>query len=237
MTKYQFKLSGITSLMMHADNINGQDMVKSFLAEQKAKKNKGGNTESASDRWPAWTWTTYVYHDGDNVAMPISNLIRSLSEAGKQIGKGKSNLKETVMTSIIIDGSGPDEEYLDFKCSHPGSSELKKVPVSEIEKLALDEKATFEDHVKLAKKLGFELDVRRACLNRNSKVIRVRPKFRNWQVSGTLSVSDDNAISESDLGSLFEIAGNREGLGDWRPSSPKSPGKFGQFRSEVQKIG
>lgn len=233
MSKYRFTLSGITSLLMHADNVNGQELVKEFLRIQNGKKQM---LESASDRFPAWTWTTYVYHDGTQIVFPVPALLRCLSEAGKQIPRKKSNLKETVMTSLSIEGLDPDGEFLELKCGPTGAAKLNTVSLQPIMDLTANEKATFLDHANLAKKLGFELDVRRACLNKSTKPIRVRPRFRQWEITGVVAVTDDKAISHDELVSLFEIAGSREGLGDWRPSSPKSPGRFGMFKANLVKI-
>jgi hypothetical protein len=57
---------------------------------------------------------------------------------------------------------------------------------------------------------------------------RYRPYFRRW--TATIPVElDVGALDVSTLETIFRAAGKAVGLGDWRPSSPKNPGKFGRF--------
>lgn len=57
---------------------------------------------------------------------------------------------------------------------------------------------------------------------------RYRPYFRQW--SATLPVEiDTSAIDTATLTAVFKATGRNVGLGDWRPSSPKNPGKYGRF--------
>jgi hypothetical protein len=46
----------------------------------------------------------------------------------------------------------------------------------------------------------------------------------------------DEMITEQILKTIFDAAGRYIGLSDWRPKSPKSPGQFGLFTSEVHII-
>jgi len=62
----------------------------------------------------------------------------------------------------------------------------------------------------------------RAPVNINSsKVMRTRPRFNNWHVTVNV-VFIPSLLNRSEVLEFFEIAGFREGLGDWRP-------KFGKF--------
>jgi hypothetical protein len=54
-----------------------------------------------------------------------------------------------------------------------------------------------------------------------SKVMRTRPRFNNWHVTVNV-VFIPSLLNRSEVLEFFEIAGFREGLGDWRP-------KFGKF--------
>jgi hypothetical protein len=54
-----------------------------------------------------------------------------------------------------------------------------------------------------------------------SKVMRTRPRFNNWHVTIKV-VFIPSLLNRSEVREFFEIAGFREGLGDWRP-------KFGKF--------
>jgi hypothetical protein len=78
------------------------------------------------------------------------------------------------------------------------------------------------------------LFVKRARIG-NAKHVRVRPRFDSWSVSGTLTVLDDS-ITTDVLERILTHAGAYAGVGDWRPSSPKSPGPFGRFTSTVKEV-
>jgi len=67
----------------------------------------------------------------------------------------------------------------------------------------------------------------------------VRPRFRNWQITCTLTVLDEegSGLTKDVLEKIFQQAGTYCGLGDWRPSSPKSPGTFGTFTATLEVIG
>ena len=51
--------------------------------------------------------------------------------------------------------------------------------------------------------------------------MRTRPRFNNWHVIVNV-VFVPSLLNRSEVLEFFEIAGFREGLGDWRP-------KFGKF--------
>jgi len=57
-----------------------------------------------------------------------------------------------------------------------------------------------------------------------------RPVFPKWQI--TFSVEfNRRVVSLEQLAGLFNAAGFGVGIGDWRPSAPKSAsGNFGRFR-------
>ncbi len=108
----------------------------------------------------------------------------------------------------------------------------KPIPNSAIEEVA--RKKDFSDHEAISIAMGFELFVKRAPVGQ-SKHVRVRPRFNNWKIVGTLVVGMDE-ISNDVLAKLFELAGNFAGLCDWRPSSPKSPGSFGRFETTLTPV-
>jgi hypothetical protein len=107
-------------------------------------------------------------------------------------------------------------------------SEIKTAAI-----MALKNDNDFEKHIELSKLLGFELFVKRARIG-TSKHIRVRPRFKNWSASGTLTVVDQQITKEM-LQTILTFAGSYCGIGDWRPSSP-TPGQFGRFIAEVKEI-
>jgi hypothetical protein len=99
---------------------------------------------------------------------------------------------------------------------------------------ALPPMSKFRDHVMHCRKLGFQLYAKRAPVGA-SKHVRVRPRFEKWEVTGRFKVSAaaQDSLDETMLSKLFVLAGEQSGLGDWRPSSPKSPGPFGQFKAAL----
>jgi hypothetical protein len=104
------------------------------------------------------------------------------------------------------------------------------VPLAEIAKLR---DKTFDQHVTAVEKLGFVLDIRRAVVG-TSKHVRVRPRFETWLLKGTLEVTEA-AITKPILDQLFDVAGARSGIGDWRPSAKRS-GTYGRFSAELRPI-
>jgi hypothetical protein len=215
--EYAFRLEGSTSLLMHADDVlNSDDLV----AWRRDPKNKSVSVPG-DDRSPAWTWQSYLYHDGTHIAIPQECLMASLRSAGaKMTLKGQTTFKALSQSALTI-GS----EYCEF------TNAGKQISVADILKLR---NRPFAEQVQGAREQGFDLHVKRAAVG-TAKHVRVRPKFSSWAVSGTIEVSDP-VITESVLSQMFEIAGRKAGLGDWRPSAPKSPGPYGMFSSQVRPL-
>lgn len=107
------------------------------------------------------------------------------------------------------------------------------VPVSELDRIA--KMKEFADHISAVEDLGFELLVKRAKIGA-SKHVRVRPMFRSWELRGSLTVLDPErtGLSREILRTILDQAGALCGIGDWRPSSPKSPGVFGRFSAVIE---
>ena len=57
---------------------------------------------------------------------------------------------------------------------------------------------------------------------------RYRPYFKVWFAQVAVEI-DTSALDRRKLETIFTATGLRVGLGDWRPSSPKNPGKYGRF--------
>jgi hypothetical protein len=57
---------------------------------------------------------------------------------------------------------------------------------------------------------------------------RYRPYFRQWSAVVPVEI-DPSALDASTTEAIFQSTGRSVGLGDWRPSSPKNPGKYGRF--------
>lgn len=226
-TTYEFTLTGLTALMMHFDDVEGADEVRAYIQNHgNQTKKKASGFGSGDDRFPAWSWTTYVYHDGKHVAMPSFNLMACLRMAGMKIPlKGNQTLKQLTQTAIR-----PASEFFTLQT---GDKLDKLVPIKPIQ-LLRESDAPFSAHKAAVAKMSFSLDVRRAGLKSGSKVVRVRPRFDNWRVSGRIEIVEQEMTDER-LETLFEIAGGKIGLGEWRPGG-KTPGVFGMFEAEVKQV-
>lgn len=221
MQQYQVTLTGLTPLLMHNDNLSFAEKVKAW---QKDPANKELSV-AGDDRSPAWTWVGHSYHDGKHFNMPADNLMTLLREGGaKVINKGKETFKKQTQAGIMIDGQGFDILVNDAL--------LPIQPFSEL--IGHNE---FADHLERAEEHGFELLVKRAKV-RQSKHVRVRPMFREWKAQGTFTVMDEelSGLTRPIIERILTQAGALVGLGDWRPSSPKSSGTFGRFQPEIEPI-
>lgn len=209
----KFVLKGVTPCLMHADDVMAADALTEW---RKDPKNKNLSVKG-DDRSPPWTWTTYLYSDGTHVTVPSDNLLVCLRVAGAGINlKGNKSFKSLTQSGLLI-----REEYLRFTNSG------KQLPLEKIAALADKDFKTQYDAVQ---KLGFRLDVRRARVG-DQKHIRVRPRFDKWELSGTLKVLSPEWTAPK-LKQLFELA-ESVGMLDWRPGSPKSPGKWGMFTAQL----
>lgn len=219
MKRYQITLTGERDLLLHHDNIDFSERVKKWQKDP-AKRSK---SVAGDDRSPAWTWIGCLYHDRNHLVIPSDNLMTVLREGAKRVSTGKrgGTFKSQSQSSILI-----NEE------SWPLLVNGKSVDWMEVVNLGDEE--DFEKHQTLAQELGFELFVKRAKIG-NSKHVRVRPRFQNWACSGTVTILDDT-IDKATLQMILDQAGRFAGLGDWRPSSPKSPGPFGTFTAKLEDL-
>lgn len=79
------------------------------------------------------------------------------------------------------------------------------------------------------------VDKRRGVLNNAGKSVAVaiiRPKFKNWQIKLTTAV-DTSIMSVEVVKKVFEAAGSKIGVGDFRPAKK---GPFGMFTVSDWKI-
>lgn len=216
MQRYEFKLIGASPLLVHADNVLAADEL------MKWRKEPGNKSISVpgDDRSPPWTWQTYLYSDGKHLSMLADAIMVALRFAGsKMTMKKQESFKSATQSGILI-----HQENL------PIIGAKGMIPVGSVAKLKAD---SFEDQLAAVEKLGFTLDIRRAVVGQ-SKHVRVRPRFNVWSLKGTLEVTEQ-AITEDVLEQLFDIAGTRSGIGDWRPSAKKS-GSYGRFSTELKAI-
>lgn len=215
--RYTIELNGETPLLLHHDNIPWSETMSKW------EKDPGNKADSVKgdDRSPAWRWIGCLYVEADTIVLPADNLMTMMREGGKRCptGKGKSTFKAQSQSGIIVDQSA-------------WPILIHEKPVSFTPIKALYAEKTFQRHADLANELGFELFVKRAVLNGGSKNVRVRPRFDNWAATGSVTVVDD-MITTDVLTNILQLAGAYAGLGDWRPSAPKSPGSFGKFTATV----
>lgn len=216
--KFNFKITGVSPLLVHADDVEKSDMLQSW---RKDGKNKAQSTRG-DDRSPAWTWQTYLYTNGLHLIIPVDNLMACLRDAAKMMTlSGMKSFKEASQCGIVF-----HDDFLDLI---PGSG--RPIKAEDIEAM---KDLPFADQCEAAHALGFSLYVKRAKVG-SAKHVRVRPKFDEWSLSGVVEVTAKE-IQESHLREMFELAGFYKGLCDWRPGSPKCPGRFGRFTTEIKRI-
>ena len=214
MFRVHFELTGQTPLLFHADDVEASDSLSEW---RKAPENKNLSV-AGDDRSPAWTWQTYMYSDGTNVAWPSQNIMVGLRSAGAQITlKKQKTYKEISQSGLVI-----ESEFCDFLCD---GKQLGMEQITDLRDM------TFKEQADAVQDLGFRLFVKRARVGQ-AKHVRVRARFDNWTIRGTISVVAPEITYEA-LTTLFEIAG-RGGQGDWRPNC-KTPGPFGMFQAELKK--
>lgn len=212
--KVAFELKGEMPLLLHADDVMQSDELKAW---RQAPENKN-ITVPGDDRSPPWTWQTYLYSDGEHIAMPQENLMVALRQAGTQmILKRQKTYKEISQSGLLI-----TSEFCDFFANG------KQIPFAEVQAIRDWE---FVKQCDWALDHDFRLFVKRARVNQ-SKHVRCRARFDRWSVKGTIQILAPEITFEV-LCKLFELAG-RVGLCDWRPGC-KTPGPFGMFSSELKK--
>lgn len=214
--RFDFVLTGVTPLLFHADDVlKGDDL----QAWRKDARNKNQSV-AGDDRSPAWTWSSYLYLDGrGRVGMPSENLMASIRSAGaKVILKRQTTFKALSQSGLLI-----DTEFCEF-AGPKGPVEFKAIE-------SIREKS-FSAQAEAVQAMGFSLFVKRAKVGQ-SKHVRVRPRFDEWSVRGQIQIVDPD-IKPDNLREFLHIAGDKVGLGDWRPSAKQSPGPYGRFSVELK---
>lgn len=155
--------------------------------------------------------------------MPSDYLATCLRQAGALIIlKGQTTYKSATQSGILFtDPAFPLEV---------GGDEIESQSIVDIEGDFDEQCEKFESLCKG----NAVLDVRRAK-PQQQKHVRVRPRFENWGFAGQLHVVADE-ITTDILEQLFTLAGDKKGLGNWRPSAPKSPGPYGRFTAEILEV-
>jgi hypothetical protein len=216
---YQVMLTGETSLLLHRDNLEWAETMKRWGKDPANKR----ESIAGDDRSPAWRWIGNIYADRGLCVIPADNLMTMLREGGAKCptGKGQATFKRQTQSGIIVD-------QVAWPISIGGAT-ISYQPI-----MALVNDPDFEKHLKVVEDLGFTLLVKRAKIG-PAKHVRVRPRFTRWECQGTVTVLDE-MISTEVLQNILTFAGTYCGLGDWRPSSPKSPGPWGKFSATVKEV-
>jgi hypothetical protein len=205
--------------LMHQDNVSWRAHMKKWQTDPDNK----GKSVAGDDRSPAWTWMGGVYHDGKYVGIPSDNLMTMLREGGARVstGKGAQTYKRQSQSGLVVN---------EILWPVVGPKGLVSWPALE----GLLAETDFEVHERAASAAGFDLFVKSARVGQ-SKHVRVRARFPSWSASGTVTVFDDT-ITSNVLETILTHAGRYCGVGDWRPSSPKSPGPYGTFTATVAEV-
>lgn len=216
---YNVTLTGESPLLLHRDNIQWGKAMKKWSLDPNNKK----ESQAGDDRSPAHRWIGCLYVNSGVLVIDSDNLMTVLREGGSKCpgGRGNKTFKRETQSGIVINEIG-----------WPILVGGKAVPFAPIK--ALQDERSFDRHCDVVAGLGFSLFVKRARI-RHNKHVRVRPRFDQWSVSGTLTVLDDS-ITDEVLSRILSHAGAFAGVGDWRPSSPKSPGPFGRFSASVELV-
>ena len=213
--RFNFTLTGLAPIIMHWDNIEWADQM-----EQERTRIKSEDValfKAGDDRCPPKTWKGYTYNDGKHVCLPNDNLRSCIMRGAAKVElKGKESFKKLSQSGILF-----DELYIDLFVDG------KQIPFPPIQ----DIQGPFRDHAEAVKKMGFKLLVKRAVVGQ-SKHIRVRPMFENWQAVGSFLVVEEQ-ITDEVLNTIWEKSGLQVGLCDWRPGAPRSPGPYGRFATEL----
>ncbi len=222
MERYNLTINGLSPLLMHQDNIAFSEKIKAW---QKDPINKELSI-AGDDRSPAFTWLGYVYHDGKHLGMPADNMMTMFREGGAKVksGNGKETYKKQTQAGLML-----DQQQMQLLV---GGKPIEVKPFNDL--IGVND---FLKHLEAAENAGFELLVKRAKVGM-AKHVRVRPMFREWSLVGSFTVMDEevSGLTEQVLRLILAQAGALVGMGDWRPSSPKSSGSFGRFEFELEKI-
>jgi hypothetical protein len=218
MRLYKVTLTGTMPLLLHGDNLDWRGR----LAAWRAHADNKALSVPGDDRSPAWTWIGGLYHDGKVIGVSSDNLMTAIREGGARVsvvGKKSLTYKRQSQSGLVIN------EVL-----WPIVGSKGTVSWPDVEDLC--DVNDYEQHRAFAHAHGFELFAKSARIGQ-SKHVRVRAKFMQWNISGTMTVFDDT-ITTDILQSILTAAGRYAGLCDWRPSSPKSPGPWGTFTAVIK---
>lgn len=214
---YTFESLGRTRIIFHRNDVLAGDRVKAWRDDHK-------KTPKGDDRYPPWTWKTYLYHDGECVVVPTGNVSAALGRAGVEftLTGTRKTLKAAAVSCLLF----PQESLRVYPAG-------KTTPIRMQDVIDIDDEAPFAEHVAPAAKLGFILDVQRVPIGKKQHV-HVRPCLPpGWRITGTFYNVQPDRIPEEQLKKLWKNVGEFEGLCDWRPGAPNHPGHHGKFETTI----
>jgi hypothetical protein len=212
--KFDFQLTGVMPILFHADDIFAGDALKAWRDDP----DNANRSVKGDDRSPPWSYQAFLYFDGAYLTIPSDNVMASLRWAGAKIPLKKGTYKELTQSGLLI-----STEYCKF------AGPKGPVRMADLHKIRdLD----FAKQADAVKAMGFSLFCKRATIGQ-AKHVRVRARFDEWSLGGTVEIVNADVTPEV-LRRIFEIAGDRSGLLDWRPSSKKGPGPFGRFSTSLK---
>lgn len=153
-----------------------------------------------------------------NPGFPIEYLLPCLVEAGRSVKNGKKQVSTAGTTTIY--------DFLEF-------GDLTFIKFKPIDKNQFPSQIQQRMHAD-----GYLVDRRKGNMHNASKstaVAIIRPLFPKWEVVLEFTVNTEAPLGV-DVGvvkQLFEFAGSRVGLGDYRPAKR---GPFGRFQIADWKI-
>lgn len=226
MIRFSATLTGLTPLLMHADDLEQMARVDASRSLIKSTPDLKDAFKAGDDRVPADTWKAYLYTSGPtgNLVIPSDNILKALAFGGKYIAHEKRGTKSKKVATAIICETGTDLPLLVAG---------KTIPVAKIESATAKlGPLQFTEMADAVRGLDFRLFVKRAKIGM-SKHVRVRPRFDQWSITGEFACVTEDFDRQS-LELLFSKAGLYAGLGDWRPSSPMAPGAYGKFEAKLK---
>lgn len=198
MKTLKFKMSGVAPLLMHNERTaNPADPIARKMKEITGKRKK---TDTDLELLQDLEWLGGLY---TTEALSV--------EDGAPVGGGVPAIKGSMIESMLVKASQAKRLGKTFTAAM--FLEVDMIPL---------EFAGPKDLKKLFKDHSFR-DVR-GCRVNNSKIMRTRPRFNQWGLSGEVCYIPD-VLSDRDLREAFTHAGQMVGLGDYRP-------KFGRFEVE-----
>lgn len=211
---------GKTGLLMHRCDQEWIDTIKKWqLDPENKKKSKAGD-----DRYPAYLWMGYCYHDGKFLGIPSDNIMTCLREGATKISTGKGNAtykKASQAGIIVLEPLSPITTYDGYQIEW---DKLQHLLLNDTD-FPAQEACVQQNHFQFMKK----------NVNVNKKKhYRIRPYFSpGWKIETQIAI-DDSIISKPLFLQILELAGKYAGLCDWRPGSPQAPGSMGQFNTIVE---